>query len=407
MRHEENLVCSNVRLPVSAKPLTANQTAVHTMPTDTYDMGREDAYDTLQEYRAIVNNKDLSSLERGIQSRAIISALPIDDDGKLEAYLDLALNGEQTSRYEKFKAMLDAGMQWSDVMDVYDEYCRIDDKDDLTASQKATEFAHWLDGYTKSEKRQNIILDNLKFWSMAPAQATGYEKLVTAGLSADAAYKMQNIIAGLEPENGKAQVSDNQKLWAIANAKLSQGDKVAAFGAILGSDEYTESGKRSTYGKFLDCMEAGATVEQYMAIREMGKVDNFLKYAETGINPDMAADTLEVIDGLPDGASALSQYQAIAGSVRSEEDKDAMMQVIMPGKQYRFYSAARDAGVSSYDYVAFLGVLAEVNKDSYLSRKELYTAMEKSQLSYNQKKAIWESYKAAGYWKGSYDSFRP
>ena len=389
------------------KTLTANQTAVHTLLTDTYDMGREDAYDTLQEYRAIVNDKDLSSLERGIRSRAVITGLPIDDEGKLEAYLDLALNGEQTSRYEKFRDMMDAGMQWEDVMTVYDEYCRIDDNDDLTASQKALEFSHWVDGFTGSEKRQNIILDNLKFWSMAPAKATGYEKLVTAGLSADAAYKMQTIISGLEPEDGKAQVSDNQKLTAIAKSNLSQSDKIAAFGAIMGSEEYTESGNRSAYGKLLDCIDAGATLEQYLAIREMGKVDKFLKYAKTGIDPDMAIDTLSAIDELPEGASTISQYKEVAGSIRTEDEKESMMQMLMPAKQYQLYSAARTAGISTYDYVGFLDVISEVNKDGYLSRKELYEAMERTKMSYAQKEAVWNSYIEAGYWKTAYSSFRP
>lgn len=82
-----------------AKPLTASQTAVHSMLV-AEGMGREEAYDTLQEYREIMNNDDLTSLERGVQSRALISSLPVDDEAKLETYLDLVLNGEQTSRYE-------------------------------------------------------------------------------------------------------------------------------------------------------------------------------------------------------------------------------------------------------------------------------------------------------------------
>ena len=388
------------------KALTANQTAVHTMLVSE-GMGREEAYDILQEYRSIMNNKDLSALERGIQSRALISSLPVDDEAKLEAYLDLVLNGEQTSRYEKFRTMMDAGMQWGDIMEVYDEYCRIDDRDDLTASQKALEFSHWVDGYTKSEKRQNIILDNLKFWSMAPAQATGYERLVETGLSPDAAYRMQSIISGLEPEEGRLSVSDNQRLQAIADSNLSDADKIAAFGAILGSDEYTESGNRSAYGKFLDCLAAGATVEQYMAIRELGKVDNFLKYAETGIDPDMAVETLEVVGDLPQGASALSQYQEVAGSVRSEEDKEAMMQVLMSGKQYTQYMSARNAGISTYAYVGYLTVLDEVDENNSISRADVYEALSRCNFSYQERVAIWNGYIEAGNWKSSYDSFRP
>lgn len=41
--------------------------------------------------------------------------------------------------------MMDAGMSWDDVMDVYEEYRTLYEDESLSSSQQASEFAYWLD----------------------------------------------------------------------------------------------------------------------------------------------------------------------------------------------------------------------------------------------------------------------
>jgi len=113
------------------------------------------------------------------------------------------------------------------------------------------------------------------------------------------------------------------------------------------------------------------------------------------------------VGDLPQGASVLSQYQEVAGSLRSEEDKEAMMQVLMSGKQFTQYMSARNAGISTYAYVGYLTVLDEVDENNSISRADVYEALSRCNFSYQERVAIWNGYIEAGNWKSSYDSFRP
>ena len=235
-----------------------------------------DVYDTIQTYRKIGNDDELTSFEQGVLQRELLREMDVSDRQKLDMYR--GLNSTATSRAEKFEAMMDAGMDFGTVMDVYDAYALYNNDDMLTAAQKATEFAKWVDESGLTKKQAELVKDQLKYFVSTPAQATRYEKLTDAGLDSDKAYDLTNQLAALVPEAGQANVSDMQRYRAIAAAEIPDADKIAAIGSIMGDEMETESGGKSQYAKMLDMLDAGVTLDEYLDLKEADALDAYEWY---------------------------------------------------------------------------------------------------------------------------------
>lgn len=80
--------------------------------------------------------------------------------------------------------MMDAGMSWDDVMDVYEEYRTLYEDESLSSSQQASEFAYWLDQHNIKGKKREAIQNGLKYYQMFAQEAERYTNLTEAGLSA-------------------------------------------------------------------------------------------------------------------------------------------------------------------------------------------------------------------------------
>jgi len=257
-----------------ASALSVNQTRLWRSLTEGgADPG--ETYDAIQSYRKIANDDDLTSYEKGVQERALIRDLDMTDDQKLEMYRELS---NADSRAEKFRAIMDTGLSFAQTIGIYDKYAEIDADEGKKATEKATAFSKWIDQQGYKSGQAATIKEELKFWNIIPADAARYEKLTDAGLETEDAFKLTDALADLKPEPGKENVSDMQKYRVIAGSDLTEREKTAAIGSIMGTDMVTDAGNPSQYAKMLTLLDGGVTLDQYLDLSEADAVDGYLRY---------------------------------------------------------------------------------------------------------------------------------
>ena len=325
-----------------------------------------DIYETIQSYRQIDNNDSLTSLERGIQQRELLRQSPFTDRQKLDLYE--GLNPDATSRAQKFEDMMSAGLDFGTIMDVYDVYAALEDREDLSAAQKATEFARWLDASGLSDDQRQLVKDRLRFYTHMPAEASRYDKLTGAGIGSEGAYDLTGTLSQLTPEDGKTSVSNMQQFRAISASDLSDKDKIAAIGTIMGTEMTTESGDPSQYAKMTDILRSGATLDQYLDIKESGGVDTYLKLAKAGTNSKNAYELALKISALEpekgkDSVSSMQKYQIITHSDISQKEQLHALSAVMSDSEYSKVSTGADFGVEPRVYVDFKSELPEYDTD--------------------------------------------
>ena len=249
-------------------------------------------YDAIKKFREIQNTEDLDSYEKGVRERDLIAGLDMTDDQKLEMYRELT---SAESKADKFQAIMDTGLSFGQVMGIYDKYAELDETDQK-GIEKATAFAEWVDQQGYKAAQEAVIKDQLRYWNIIPADADRYEKLTDAGLESRDAGTLTRALAALQPEDGDENVSKMQQYREIAKAKLSDQDKLAAIGTIMGSAMTTEDGNPSAYAKLNTLLDAGITLDQYLDLHEAGAVDGYMRYTSVsagrnyGITPDVYID---------------------------------------------------------------------------------------------------------------------
>lgn len=120
-----------------------------------------------------------------------------------------------------------------------------------------------MDGQDYSRKQQDLIKENLAFYSIIPAEAKRYEQFTEAGLDVDDARDLTLELAGLEPEEEADAVSALQRYSAITESDLSDDDQLAALSAVMGEAEY---GKVTTGYQFGVSPRAYVEVKKALAL---------------------------------------------------------------------------------------------------------------------------------------------
>lgn len=189
------------------------------------------------------------------------------------------------------------------------------------------------------------------------------------------------------------------KLKAIREADLSQDGKYVLYrdlisenheedinaflDAGLSFDAYLEA--REEYARieqdaesseeralqFAEWVESqGVTSEQAEVMRDTIAPlrGNIGKLAGAGMDLEAASEIDEAIDGLGEDASSTEKYMAIAELPISEAEKDMALEGIMSESAYAKYAAAREAGIDTYDYCAFLDHIAGISGDGRQER---------------------------------------
>lgn len=316
--------------------LTAKQTAAYAALLG----GGIDAYDAFDVVMDIKGTEKTETQSANDIKREKISALDISDELKATLYSNLITDDYD----ESIDDMLRRGVDWDGIMGV------------VTNSKYGVE---------------------------------RYNKLVDAGVSPGNAARITEALYSLEPEDGKKSVSQVQQYGAIDKLDgLTDEEKLAAIGTIMGTDATTESGNPSQYSKLTDAIESGLSLTDALEQRENGTLDDYLEFYSAGMKSDAAVDAAETLDAMPEDASTVERYLAIAEMPLSERDKDAALSAIMSDSSYEKYQAARSKGIDTYEYVAFLRAISDFSGDGkqqrvwdYINSLPLSTA-QKDQLHY-------------------------
>ena len=254
----------------------------------------------IQEAKKLKGDKDeagetvTGSLER--KKIALLDGMDLDGQQKLNLYLD---NVASDSRKEDVEALQAAGMTWEEIAPALDTYLGLSGSEG-SASEKATKLAAWADE-NLTEDQAAAVKDRLDYWQMMRAEASTYEKLTEAGMSADKASAVYDLYQSLEPEDGKTTVSESQKLRAVAGSRdLSEEDKRKAVAAML-SD--------TALDKFNTCVKAGVNVSSYVGVKEY--------YGSTSADKDAKGKTVS-------GSKQKKVVAYINGLPISEGQKDAL-----------------------------------------------------------------------------------
>lgn len=254
----------------------------------------------IQEAKKLKGDKDeagetvTGSLER--KKIALLDGMDLDGQQKLNLYLD---NVASDSRKEDVEALQAAGMTWEEIAPALDTYLGLSGSVG-SASEKATKLAAWADE-NLTEDQAAAVKDRLDYWQMMRAEASTYEKLTEAGMSADKASAVYDLYQNLEPEDGKTTVSESQKLRAVAGSRdLSEEDKRKAVAAML-SD--------TALDKFNTCVKAGVNVSSYVGVKEY--------YGSTSADKDAKGKTVS-------GSKQKKVVAYINGLPISEGQKDAL-----------------------------------------------------------------------------------
>lgn len=118
------------------------------------------------------------------------------------------------SQDEEIIELRKTGVSMDQFLEAYAMHGQIDAQS-VTAKDKATEFAYWLDGQRYSAAQKNAIKEQMEFRTSLVVQADRYNDATAAGLDREEAAELVEELAALEPMEGKADVLEVQK-WRVA-----------------------------------------------------------------------------------------------------------------------------------------------------------------------------------------------
>ena len=155
--------------------LSANQTKAY---EQVVDMGADPqtVYQAIQGWRAAENDEDLTPYGRNVAKRDAITEADLTDEQKLALYR--GLSDADSSTPDHFREMMDTGLSWDQVMEAYDQYQFLNSDEDmpeaekLSAAEKATEFASWVERQNYTEDQAETVKEALRYWQMIPAEAS-------------------------------------------------------------------------------------------------------------------------------------------------------------------------------------------------------------------------------------------
>ena len=139
---------------------------------------------------------------------------------------------------------------------------------------------------------------------------------------------------------------------------------------------------------------AGASLAEW-ALYDVLSADvsgNFDRAVDQGLDYESALEVAEAVEDAGEGASSAEKYLAVAELPLSELDKEAALEGIMSESAYERYSAARAAGIDTYEYCAFLADAESISGDGRQER--IWALIDGMALSRAQKDAL---HLAAGY----------
>ena len=270
-----------------------------------------------------------------------------DDTTKLGILAGIAQNTDEEtesgnrSSWGKLKDMLDGGLSVDQILDGYIERAMLDEED-LTTKQRATEFAYWADNLGLPDEQAQLMKDNITFNSGRTETASGYEKMVDVGLSTDHAKRLEDDKSELVPEDGKTQITDMQFYRLVAGEDfLSKKEKIAAIGSVMGNEMTTDTGGPSQYAKFLDVIDDGFTIDQYLDLKEKDGVDQYITYAQKrGVDPDIAYDVAMTWKDIDTDADKTEKWREVVDLYGDPKDQLQAIRAVTSDKEFKTFGVA-------------------------------------------------------------------
>lgn len=315
-------------------------------------------YELYQEFRQI--NKDLEGSEASEAKRNAINNLPLEDQQKLTVF-DTFMLSKSSKNYEKtlseYQAMLDAGLSWSEVTDAHNTYAMLDADEEMRGTEKATEFAKWVDLQGWNDEQRGAVEARFRFWNMMPVEATNYTKFEAAGLDPEQAAAATELLAALTPEEGKETVSVNQKVAALQDSKLPADEKMDAIAALVPDRQarFVEAGVPD---------ETAKTLAAEIAIAEAENGDDEVTYLEKA---------RIAVDRTP-----------------NDEDALAAMSVVLNDSTYAKVEVIREYGVRCENWVSFREEWLDRYGDDSMSQEKVEAVLDRMNLDNRQKAALWQ-----------------
>lgn len=292
------------------------------------------------------------------------------------------LTADQTAAYQ---GMIDAGVRGEDAYDLIGD---IRDADSSAAKRYAITQAD-ISGEGKSVAYYALLASDDERETM--------DEL--AGMGADMGAVTEAMIGVKNGRELEGPKETEMKLKAIREAELSQDGKYVLYRDLISENQeedinaFLDAGL--SFDAYLEAREQYARIEQdaesseERALRfaewvesqsvtsEQAEVmrdtiaplrGNIGKLAGAGMDLEAASEIDEAIDGLGEDASSTEKYMAIAELPISEAEKDMALEGIMSESAYAKYAAAREAGIDTYDYCAFLDHIAGISGDGRQER---------------------------------------
>ena len=245
----------------------------------------------IQSCRKIENDEDLTTEERGELRRNEIAASGFTDEQKAYIYSVMFGGADGTSQDEPFEKLMDAGMSWDDITEMFNEFKRIYYIEDIKPTEQTTKFQYWLDQKKYTQEQREIIDEEFRYssgYSVDP-ETTMYSKLREQGVSPDEALRIA--------ENTKAQdgesVKPSDKIDSILKQGMSKEKTYEALGAVL---------NEGVYGNLTEARAAGISCKTYIDFwqrKQKLKADKDQDDPEKTISGSKKKKVVELIDSLP------------------------------------------------------------------------------------------------------------
>lgn len=194
---------------------------------------------------ALLGIKDAGALKGAAASNAkrdAIAGAALSEDEQIRLY-NYTFGEKQddgsyvSSRAEDIAAFREAGMTFDQFLEAQNEYSTINEEYD-SPSEKAVEFARWVNGQGLTEEQAAVVKDAFTYYSQIPQSGGYYEKFTEAGMNDESAYSLNQALDELEPLEGEDQVSSLQKYQAVVNSDLTESEQMTAMGELMPETEY-------------------------------------------------------------------------------------------------------------------------------------------------------------------------
>jgi hypothetical protein len=259
------------------------------------------------EISLIDGDTTLKGAQKSNKKREVISHSGLSDAQKIMLYSHTI----SEERIDDIKAFQTAKLPFDVFLAAQNEYATLNERKDLTATQKATELSRWANQRGYKGEQAAAIRDTFTFFSMAPAEARRYNELTDSGVNDEDAYELTNALNELEPLEGNKSVTNLQRYRETVDISTNPDIQLSLLMSVMGETEIQKVKLAYDYG---------VTPRDYVRAKELIAEDNKQKKAEDedygGVKNKDVEDVLESMDDLTRNQQA-ALYQVITRAKRN------------------------------------------------------------------------------------------